>query len=145
MTGWLAPVLAGAFWAGILAWPALRPALAVWQLLVAGVLGLAAAAWLAPGRGSEVPLVRAGLVEPVPPSRGPFAVSLERRGIVVVLSVRRFTRLGPSANPLVRATQRVRAALLDHLLRLFPSRQAGLLMGLALGDTSRLDPGDEEH
>jgi len=35
--------------------------------------------------------------------------------------------------------------LLAHLMRLFPPRQAGLLMGLALGDTSRLDPADEEH
>ncbi|MFL5798367.1 MAG: DNA internalization-related competence protein ComEC/Rec2 [Actinomycetota bacterium] len=273
MTGWLAPVLAGAFWAGILAWPTLRPGLAIWQLLSAGVLGLGAAAWLAPGRASEVPLARAGLLDPgpapaleavatprtaaargppgavvvslvaattlfgagwaglhdlrvrsgllariaprevrvegtlatdpepgargwssimqvgtvglydattrstterstsetvwlegfgsaprarrgdrvrvegsaEPPYRGPFAVSLQRRGIVVVLSAREFARVGASTNPLVRATQGVRAMLLDHLLRLFPLRQAGLLMGLALGDTSRLDPGDAEH
>ena len=51
-----------------------------------------------------------------------------RQGIVVILSARTFTRLGPSSNPLVRATQAVRATLLGHLLRLFPQRQAGLLM-----------------
>ncbi len=273
MTGWLAPVLAGAFWSGILAWPALRPVLAIWVLLTAGVLGLGVAAWLAPARASEIPLARAGLLDPAsspaleavasprtasargppgavvlslvaattlfgagwaglhdlrvrsgllariaprevsvegtlatdpepgagrwssimqvgvvglydatsrstterstsetvwlegfgtaprvrrgdrvrvegsaePPYRGPFAVSLQRRGIMVVLSARELIRVGASTNPLVRATQGVRAMLLAHLMRLFPPRQAGLLMGLALGDTSRLDPADEEH
>ena len=63
----------------------------------------------------------------------------------MILSARGATRLGPSSNPLVRATQAVRSTLLRHLLELFPIRRAGLLMGLALGDTSHLDPGDEEH
>src|SRR5207302_5688753 len=73
------------------------------------------------------------------------ATSLDRRGIAVVLESRDFARLGPSSNPVVAAAQSVRSALLHQLVRLFPVRQAGLLMGLALGDTSRLDPADEEH
>jgi competence protein ComEC len=273
VTGWLAPVLAGAFWAGILLWPATRPFASIWDLLLAGLLGLGFAAWLAPSRASDVPLLRAGLLESPPepavraiagdrttpargppgavvaslvaatvmfgagwagfhelkvrsgllarlaprelsvegtlatdpqaggrgwsaefhagtvelfdpttgrtsrqgtseavwlegfgdppratrgdrlridgsaevPRAGPFATSLERSGIVVILSAREATRLGPSSSPLVRATNAVRSVLLRHLLYLFPERRAGLLMGLALGDTSRLDPGDEEH
>lgn len=272
MTGWLAPVLAGAFWAGILLWPTGRAFATIWELLVAGLVLLAVAAWLAPTRAPVDPLVRAGVVDVdapaalgevaarrIPAARappgavvalvvaaavlfgagwsgfhdlrihsgllarlapvdatvegslatdpepgslgwsatlragtvrsldpetgadvvqrtsetvwlegfgdppraargdrlrvvgsvevpdGPFATTLGRNGVAVVLSADETTVLGPSTNPLVRATQAVRSTLLRHLLALFPERRAGLLMGLALGDTSHLDPGDEEH
>ena len=51
-----------------------------------------------------------------------------------------FRRLGPSANPFVRAAQSCRSFVGRSIARLFPPREAGLLMGLALGDDSRLDP-----
>jgi competence protein ComEC len=79
------------------------------------------------------------------PGAGSFASFLMSRGIPVVLQADRVLRLGPSTNPLVRAAQVVRATLLDQVRSLFGEREAGLLMGLALGDTSLLDPGDEEH
>jgi len=98
---------------------------------------------------------------PVPPARrgdrvrvegrlagaptGSFASYLASRGIAVVLQADRVVRLGPSSNPLVRAAQAVRATLLRQVQALFGEREAGLLMGLALGDTSMLDAGDEEH
>ncbi|MFN2545360.1 MAG: DNA internalization-related competence protein ComEC/Rec2 [Actinomycetota bacterium] len=74
-----------------------------------------------------------------------FAEFLGRRGSSSVLNVERFRRTGPSADPLIRAAQAVRATLTDRLRALMPARQAGLLMGLALGDTSMLDAADEEH
>jgi competence protein ComEC len=79
------------------------------------------------------------------PRTGPFATYLERRGIATVLRVRSFVRVGPAANPLVRAGQWTRAELSAQLGRLFSRRDAGLLMGLALGDGSMLDPRDEAH
>jgi competence protein ComEC len=76
---------------------------------------------------------------------GDFATFLLHRGISVILEADRARRIGPSANPLVRAAQAARASLLGEVRALFGAREAGLLMGLALGDTSGLDPGDEEH
>jgi hypothetical protein len=48
MTAWLLPLLAGSFWSGILAWPALRGAVPPWALLVWGVGVLAIGALAAP-------------------------------------------------------------------------------------------------
>jgi competence protein ComEC len=79
------------------------------------------------------------------PRTGAFATYLERRGIATVLRVRSFARAGPAANPLVRAGQWTRAELAAQLRRLFSPRDAGLLMGLALGDGSMLDPRDRAH
>jgi len=48
-------------------------------------------------------------------------------------------RLGPARDPLTRIARAGRAAMsraVDHL----PERQAGLLLGVTIGDTSRLDP-----
>jgi competence protein ComEC len=271
MTGFLAPVLAGAFWAGILLWPTARAFLPIWELLLLGLAGLGVAAWIAPARVPSAPLARAGVGEEASPALaavtagrwvargppqavlalviaatvafgagwagyhelrlhsgtlarlapreltvegslatdpvaddrgwsglfragsvelfdpltrttssqstsesvwlegfgaapdatrgdrlrvegsaevpegGPFASYLARKGVLVVLSARETTVLGHSTNPLVRAAQAVRATLRRNLLELMPQRKAGLLMGLALGDTSLLDPLDEEH
>ena len=70
-----------------------------------------------------------------------FASFLDSRGFAGALSVDRFERVGPSPNPMVRVADRVRAALSASLAELFGPREAGLLMGLALGDTSHLDGG----
>jgi competence protein ComEC len=70
-----------------------------------------------------------------------FAGSLRRRGIAATLSVSEVVRVDRSPNPFLRATQAVRAFVGGSIERLFPPTQAGLLMGLVLGDDSRLDPG----
>jgi competence protein ComEC len=74
-----------------------------------------------------------------------FSAYLARQGTSVVLQVHEFRRVGGSGNPLVRATQIVRRTLLARVEAIFPAREGGLLMGLALGDTSHLDPTDSEH
>jgi competence protein ComEC len=70
-----------------------------------------------------------------------FAEALRHKGILVETQANRFTRLGPSPNPFIRATQVFRTFVSHSIGRLFPPREAGLLMGLALGDASRLDAG----
>jgi competence protein ComEC len=70
-----------------------------------------------------------------------FAGALHRRGMAAELHVVSFRRLGPSASPFVRAAQDFRAFVGRSIGRLFPQKEAGLLMGLALGDDSHLDPG----
>jgi hypothetical protein len=66
--------------------------------------------------------------------------ALDRGAIAAEIRVTTFRRLGPSANPFVRAAQAFRSFVGRSIARLFPPREAGLLMGLALGDDSRLDP-----
>jgi len=70
-----------------------------------------------------------------------FADFLRSRGLAAELRVNTFTRIGPSANPIVRAAQAFRAFVGRSIGRLFPPKDAGLLMGLALGDDSHLDAG----
>ena len=90
-------------------------------------------------RGDRVEM--AGSIE-LPEDEG-FGDYLRTRGIAVELSVDEFRRVGPSTNPLVRAAGVARDVLRRSIDRLFEPREAGLLMGLALGDTSGLDPGVE--
>ena len=70
-----------------------------------------------------------------------FAGFLSRRGMAVELRADRVERLGGSASPVEAGAQAFRAFVGRSIGRLFPPREAGLLMGLALGDDSRLDPG----
>ena len=70
---------------------------------------------------------------------GGFAASLRHRGLASACSIGELRVLGPSANPVWRAADTVRGALGRSVARVLPARQAGLLLGLALGDTSRLD------
>jgi competence protein ComEC len=79
------------------------------------------------------------------PDHGSFARFLSDRGIGVVLQAEHVRRLGPSGNLFVRLAQAARSYLLREMRALFDPRDAGLLMGLALGDTSALDRRDEEH
>jgi competence protein ComEC len=69
-----------------------------------------------------------------------FAQSLSHRGLAV--SVRAFDveRLGGAPAPFIRLTQVVRAFVGRTIERIFPPREAGLLLGLVLGDASKLDP-----
>ena len=79
------------------------------------------------------------------PPRGDFGAYLRHRGYAAVLSVDRVAYRGPSRSLLRRAANAVRGVFGRSLQRVFPPREAGLLMGLALGDTSRLDPRIEEN
>jgi competence protein ComEC len=78
----------------------------------------------------------------VPDDAG-FAGALRRKGIPAQLQLQTFTRLGGSASPFVRATQVAREVIGRSIRRVFPSKEAGLLLGLLLGDDSHLDPGLE--
>ena len=71
--------------------------------------------------------------------QGTFGAYLRGRGIAGTLTVGAIASRGPPSNPLLRAAGVVRAALRRSLVRALPSREAGLMMGLTIGDTSRLD------
>ena len=95
-----------------------------------------------PGVNPAHQVVAEGTVDPLPSED--FGTYLHRRGYRVVFDVRSVRVVGPSANALIRAAWAVRSALSASLRRLFPPREAGLLLGISLGDTARLDPGVEE-
>lgn len=90
-------------------------------------------------RGDRVRL-SGRLLVPEDPGFGGF---LLQHGLVAELEVDEAVRLGPASAPLVRWTQSFRALVGSSIRALFPPREAGLLMGLALGDDSRLDPAIE--
>ncbi|HSL12597.1 MAG TPA: DNA internalization-related competence protein ComEC/Rec2 [Actinomycetota bacterium] len=102
--------------------------------------------WIA---GDEAPprIVRGDLVRidarlEVPEDPG-FRDAINAKGIAATARVDELERLGPSPNPFVRATQVVREVIGRSIASVFPEREAGLLLGLALGDDSQLDPGTE--
>lgn len=99
------------------------------------------------GRGPP-PLISSGdrleLVGSLVELREDFGAYLRRRGYPATLSVQRVGVRGPPTAPWLRAATAVRSALRGSLGHLFPERQAGLLMGLLLGDRARLEPGVEE-
>ena len=72
--------------------------------------------------------------------RGSFGDYLRHRGYAAELSVSTLRQVGPPSSLLLRSADQLRAALTVSLGRVFPPREAGLLMGLALGDVSHLDP-----
>jgi competence protein ComEC len=75
----------------------------------------------------------------VPEDAG-FGEFLLRRGIAAELNVSDAERLGPATFAPVRWAQAVRALVGRSIVASFPPREAGLLLGLAVGDDSRLDP-----
>ncbi|MEW6059484.1 MAG: DNA internalization-related competence protein ComEC/Rec2 [Actinomycetota bacterium] len=74
------------------------------------------------------------------PGDAGFATFLARRGLAVEIRADEVVRLGSASAPIIRSAQAFRAFVGRSIGRLFPAREAGLLMGLALGDDSRLDP-----
>ena len=77
-------------------------------------------------------------------AHGPFADYLRHRGYPATFAVDRVTWSAGPSSPVLRAANALRSALSTSVRRVFPDRQGGLLLGLALGDTSRLDPGVED-
>lgn len=111
-----------------------------------GVRALRETVWLS---GDDAPpaVVRGDLVRidgslEVPDDAG-FLEALHAKGVAVTLRASGLERLGGSPNPFVRAAQAVRSTVGRSIESVFPRREAGLLMGLALGDDSRLDSGVE--
>ena len=96
------------------------------------------------GRGEAPKAVRGDRVRlegrVVVPDDAEFAGFLASRGLVAELQVDSATRLGPSSIAFVRWAQSFRALVGGSIRDLFPSREAGLLLGLTLGDDSMLDP-----
>jgi competence protein ComEC len=110
----------------------------------AGAAAIHESAWVE-GDGAPPPAVRGDLVRvqgvlAVPRDPG-FLDALHHQGMAVRLQLDEFDRVGGSPRPFVRLTQVCRAFAGRTIARLFPPREAGLLLGLALGDASRLDPG----
>jgi competence protein ComEC len=102
--------------------------------------------WLE-GRGPAPELPLGQQVEAdgeVKPLRGSFGSYLRRRGYAARLEVDAIRDLGPPRNPFRRVANSIRRALRRSLYRVLPAKEAGLLMGLALGDTSSLDPDVEK-
>ena len=72
-----------------------------------------------------------------------FAEALRHKGIPAQLQLQTFTRVGSSPSAFVRAAQGARNVVGRSIEGVFPPKEAGLLLGLLLGDDSRLDPGLE--
>jgi ComEC/Rec2-related protein len=100
------------------------------------------------GRGRPPPSARGDRVAldgiPALPE-GDFGGYLRHRGYTATVDVDRFIRAGPPSNPLLRAANGLRSAFRSALADVFPPKEAGLVLGLVLGDTSRLDPGVEDQ
>jgi DNA internalization-related competence protein ComEC/Rec2 len=131
-----------------------RPGAYGWHALLAarevtwrdGAAGLSEALWI---DGEEPPggVVRGDLISvtgtlQVPEEPG-FRDALAGKGSSTVLRIDSIERLGPAPNPFVRATQATRRIVGGAIERVLPPREAGLLLGLALGDDSGLDPATE--
>ena len=102
--------------------------------------------WLA-GEGAPPDAVRGDRIRVsgrvlVPDDPG-FAAFLLRRGIVARLEADDVERIGPSETAFVRWAQAFRALVGGSLRELFAPREAGLLLGLSLGDDTMLDPAVE--
>jgi competence protein ComEC len=117
-----------------------------WRAEGEAALRIHDALWLQ-GRGRPPP-VRSGDRVRVDGSvsflEGDFGRYLRHRGYTATFRADRLEFAGSPANPLRLAARSVRSVLRRSLRRVFPERDAGLLMGLVLGDTSRLDRGIEE-
>lgn len=93
-----------------------------------------------PGEGVAV----GGTLHAVEPQEGGFAEYLRDRGLAGTVSVVRIEATGRPASPALRLANAAREALRRGAAGALPSREAGLLLGLAIGDTSGMDPEVEE-
>jgi competence protein ComEC len=128
-----------------------RPGMYGWHALVDattvawadGAAAFRETVWV--GGDQEVPHLRRGDLVRLRgrlqvPDDAAFLDALHRTGVATTLRLTVIERLGGAPNPLVRLTQTVRDVIGRSIERAFPPREAGLLLGLALGDGSRLDP-----
>jgi competence protein ComEC len=85
-----------------------------------------------------------GTLVAVRPEEGGFAEYLRDRGLAASISVATIDVLGKPASPVLRSANAARDALRRGAGVALPRREAGLLLGLAIGDTSGMDPEVEE-
>jgi competence protein ComEC len=90
------------------------------------------------------PLSGSGLLEGIPPDPSGFQRYLADRGIVASVSASDLWARGPPANPALRLANAARDALRRGAFRVLTARKAALLLGLTIGDTSRMDPEVDE-
>jgi competence protein ComEC len=96
-----------------------------------------------PSLEAGMPVAGSGTLGTVGGTDG-FEEYLRARGIVATIDADEVAILGPPPNPFLRLANAARRGLrhgADHAL---PPREAGLLLGLTIGDTSRMDPEVEE-
>jgi len=125
---------------------AMRTELVILQAAPSSGVRSSSAVWLEgrgrpPGLPPGEQVVVEGTLERL---RGSFGEYLRRRGYAATLTVDAVLDRRPPANPVVRLADSLRRSLRRSLARVFPRKEAGLLMGLALGDTSGLDRRVEE-
>jgi competence protein ComEC len=100
------------------------------------------------GRGPPPSLRPGDLVRvegPLSVPVGAFGTWLRHRGYPAILSADRIQRVGFSGGPFRRAALALREAVARSARRVLPPSEASLLMGLALGDTSRQGAGVQEE
>jgi competence protein ComEC len=90
------------------------------------------------------PVSGSGLLRTLPRDPTGFERYLADRGIVASVSGGDLGTRGPPANPAMRLANTAREALQEGAFRVLPTRKAALLLGLTIGDTSRMDPEVEE-
>ncbi len=73
-----------------------------------------------------------------------FEEWLVDRGVVATVSVHELSVRGPPSNLALRVANGTRGALRRGIWRTLPPAQGGLLLGLSIGDTSRMTPEVEE-
>lgn len=90
------------------------------------------------------PVRGSGTVEALARGESGFADHLLDRGVGATLRLGELEVLGPVRNPALRVANAARRALRRGAERALPAREAGLLLGLAVGDTATLDAEVEE-
>jgi competence protein ComEC len=98
----------------------------------------------APSVQAGQPLSGQGLFEKIPLDPGGFERYLADRGIVASVSATDLWARGPPANPALRLANAARDALREGAFRVMTAKKAALLLGLTIGDTSRMDPEVDE-
>jgi competence protein ComEC len=113
------------------------------------VLTLSARAWLR-GRARPPPVepgqpvVGSGSLQVLRPGVSGFEDHLIGRGMAGIVTVTNVHVLGPPANPALRLANAARRALRRGAGTALPKREAGLFLGLSVGDTDRLEAEVEE-
>ena len=90
------------------------------------------------------PVVGTGVLSSLDPAASGFDAYLASRGAVARTSVAELTARGPPENPWLRTAAAARRGLRRGARAALPDREADLLLGLSIGDTSAMDPEVEE-
>jgi competence protein ComEC len=90
------------------------------------------------------PVAGRGVLRAVDPTASGFDAYLAGRGAVARASVSELVARGPPTNPWLRMAASARQALRRGAYAALPAREAALLLGLSIGDTSGMDAEVEE-